>query len=88
MVNFISRSFTEKRGAEVESLLRINLVTAASNEGAFIIKSKCLMFFNVFFFLKRSASVPLKYVEAMLSPPVTLPGCIANPMEVSNAKTC
>lgn len=50
MVNFISRSFTEKRGAEVESLLRINLVTAASNEGAFIIKSKCLMFFNVFFF--------------------------------------
>lgn len=50
MVNFISRSFTEKRGAEVESLLRINLVTAASNEGAFVIKSKCLMFFNVFFF--------------------------------------
>lgn len=53
MVNFISRSFTEKRGAEVESLLRINLVTAASNEGAFIIKSKCLMFFNVFFFFEK-----------------------------------
>lgn len=45
MVNFISSSFMEKRGAKVESRLRINSVTTASSEGAFSIKSKCLMFF-------------------------------------------